>query len=609
MNNRTHITALLVAAIVAITSIGCSQTGEFQAFPCKIKGNDKWSLTEPSGKIIADDAFDHRPTAITCNRFWAQNEQGYWELYAANDPSRPVIDKEYRYVSYFHHGRAIVAERGKPVTVINVDGEEKVSLDTVDNKRPNMFIVNADGLATVCSDTVQGLINFAGDVVIPTKYHYIGEPSDNRVIAFDHNYAAFSSVADSLYGKSTAKVFDYEGNLVFTISSTDYDAIDQHFTGGYLPVAKVDAKDKEKLKWGLMGPDGAMVVAPSATMRSISEVRGKNFIYSDDNENMGVRSLEGEILIKPRYGYITFIDDTHVAAVDMAEDEYVDNEKASWQLLNIDGTPVASRKFLSIDRAGAGRVFVKTKPERWSIMTTDGEMLADLPVYSEIAASTRQPNYYVQSDYIDINALIAGCDITANSMDGITFQSSVREALERQARYFSSTNKPVASNYSFTNEVNIFPTIEGEMVAATVTFPSNLSHQTYRNERVIDFVWGNYYWYHDNKIPTGYVFTTDRPSKFNVTFNNYGKLRGKLRPLYNNLVKHFSAYGTVIDNNSGATLIDIGNGRKAVVALEGSSVKVTWGRLSADDESIAAYNGNKEDLGNLFAEDEEEEGD
>ena len=34
-------------------------------------------------------------------------------------------------------------------------------------------------------------------------------------------------------------------------------------------------------------------------------------------------------------------------------------------------------------------------------------------------------------------------------------------------------------------------------------FTGSLSRQTYQSKRVIDYEFDDYYWYHDEKIPTG----------------------------------------------------------------------------------------------------------
>ncbi len=75
-----------------------------------------------------------------------------------------------------------------------------------------------------------------------------------------------------------------------------------------------------------------------------------------------------------------------------------------------------------------------------------------------------------------------------------------------------------------------------------------------------------------------------------------------MRRLYGALTEHFSAFGKVAASNSGATLIDLGNGRYALVAIEDNSVKAVWGLLPEADRSLHPYEGNQEKLKVIFAE-------
>lgn len=598
MKNSTLLTVFALA--VLLFSACGTPAGDYEAFPCKIKGGDDWGFVSADGAVVVAPEFSHRPSPVTCGRFWAQNSRGYWELYSADEHPVTVGDKEYRYVSNFHKGHAIVAERDQPVTIIDVDGNEVASLARIGSLQPKHFGDFNDGLAVFSSDTVQGVIDFNGDVVVPAKYYSINTPADGRIIAHDSRSFSFFTTenADSTE-ESVATVFDYNGEKLFTVSSRTYNRIGDRFRNGYLPVG---VHDGDKESWGLMDLNGEIAVRPDPSNRSITDVAGNHYIYCDDSGRYGMKSIGEGVVMKAKYTYARFLGAEHIAV-----NEAEDGDDPEWVILNLDGSKAVAKKFMDVSPLFGDHVFVQVREDRWQVITLDGEMAADQEQFSMIDYASLIPCYYVESDHIDIDALVSGVGMDANTMDSITFQSSVQKTLERQARYFSSTNKPVASNYSYTNEVNLFPTVEGEMISETVTFPSNLSHQTYRQEKVIDYVWGNYYWYHMNKIPTGYVFTSQTPSKFAVTFNNYGKLRGKLRTLYAALVKHFSAYGQELDSNNGATLVDLGNGRSARITLEPNSVSVVWGKLSAGEKSIFSYAGNKEDLKIQFADEESDE--
>jgi len=600
-----RIKLFLTAVITLLLSAGCSRPdGKVDAVPCRVKGERNWSFTNPKGDVSVTDEFKHRPTAVIEGRYWAQNDNGYWELYDASAAPVPIVDKEFRYVSNFYGGKAMVAERDKPVSIIDRDGNELVSLEKIGSVTPDQFTYINEGIAVFSVDSVQGVVNFDGELVVPAKYYYVHYPSSGRIIASSDYGIGFNNAepCDSC-PESTITVFDYTGKAVFDISSRKYSLIGDSYINGYLPVGKRDDDDKEC--WGLLNVNGEEVVAPSSSNRGLPDVSSTHYIFIDDENHYGVKAFDGTVVLKAKYAQARFLSDTRLAVT--TSDILEDGEEPEWQIIDLEGNLICGNKFLDVSPVIDGRLFVKLKADRWAIMALDGEIDQEAQQFSEVYFDESQPCFMVASDFIDIAKLISGIGITPYGVDSLTFQSSVRQVLERQARYYSYSNQPHPANYSYTNEVNIFPIVEGEMITETIIFPSNLSHQTFRQEKVIDYVWGNYYWYHMNKIPTGYVFTSDRPSKFSLSFNNYGKLRGKLRTLYNDLVKHFTRYGSVITHNNAATLLDLGNGRTARIVLEPNSVSAVWGKLSEADKSIYSYEGNKEETNSMFA-DEMEEG-
>lgn len=596
------ISSLAFAVVLALLLSACvGNSVDYQALPCRLTDGADWVMVRPDGTVVSEKGFAHRPSLARCDRFWSQNEQGYWELYKLSDQAERVVNKEFRYVTSFYDGRAIVAERDKPVTIIDTDGNTLVLLDSIGSLEPRQFRDFNDGLAVFEADTLQGVVSYKGELVVPAKYYYIDTPNSGRIVAFDSAAMnlMYSATPDSV-PPFAATVFDYNGEVIFTVKSSTFNLIGTSFSGGYLPVGRTDGETES---WGLIDAQGEVVLSPSPSVNSIEEVRGTHFVFVDPEGNSGVKSLDGSTVIKPKYSGIRFLGD-NLLAVGEARDGNIE-----WNVVTLAGEKVIPMTLSEVSPLMQDKyLFVKVDNGRWTLFDAEmGEPVADAPRFADVFCDPSEPSSTVSSDYIDIPALIKGARMTANSLDGVTFQSSVQHALEVQARYFSYSNKPQPANYSYTNEVNIFPTVEGEMLSETVTFPSNLSHQTYRQEKVIDFVWGYTYYYHINKIPTGYTFTSDKPSKFTVSFNNYGKLRGKLRQLYNELVSHFAAFGSVNTHNGGATVIDLSNGRTAVVYLEPNSVSVKWGNLSVDDRTIFTFDSNKEELTSMFAEDDSED--
>lgn len=126
--------------------------------------------------------------------------------------------------------------------------------------------------------------------------------------------------------------------------------------------------------------------------------------------------------------------------------------------------------------------------------------------------------------------------------------------------------------------------IKGVLLDMDVNFSGYISQRTYRTKRVIDYTFGDYYWYHDDKIPTGYSFNNYSINSFCVKFDNNRKLRNKLRLVFVELSTRFKNMGTVEKENNGAVVVSLKNNMRALVAFEKDNVFVLWGKIAAANE-------------------------
>lgn len=147
--------------------------------------------------------------------------------------------------------------------------------------------------------------------------------------------------------------------------------------------------------------------------------------------------------------------------------------------------------------------------------------------------------------------------------------------------------------------LNMYQTKDGHSYSCEVQYPSALSTQTFTQKQVIDFVYGNRYWYHMQSVPSGYTFNNITPTWFKISFSSYNYY-GHLRTLYKELAKYVKSWGTVDDSNPGATLMTLKNGHNLVVALTENEVFLKWGKLNQDDKWIGQYSSNSEKLQSTY---------
>lgn len=531
----------------------------------------------------------------SCDRYWVKNNKGYWELYSLGKSS-PIVDGEYRYVTMFKNGRALVTMRDENVTVIDKNGEIISDLSRIGSYKPDQFTGFNGDVAIFSVNEKLGVCNYKGEMLVKPVYSFIGAPADGKIVATDS--IAFNSMlsTDSVEGmRGNSVVFDYKGEELLRISRKKYSQVADRFYGDYIAVGK-DRKDGEEgmFNWGILNLKGEEVVKPSSKYSMIGDMLDDMFVYCD-GENWGVSKLDGTKILPAKYMYITVKGDYFIASKsESGSNDESDGEDVEMQIFDKKGEKVLPKKYMDIQIFGKN-IFVQSDYDKWEVLNLKGERVDDAPkIYA--LGSYSEGDYYVSTDKIDIKAFVNDLDFSSNTMDGLTFSSSVQNVLKRQSEYYSSTNTPKAADYNNTDEINIYRRIDACSVTETIKFPSKLSHQTYRNEQVIDFWWGWTYYYHINKVPTGYAFTASKPSWFSMSFDNYGILRGKLKTLYKALCDKFADMGTEEEHTGSASCYKLSGGRYAIVYLEDHNVTAKWGTLSASERNVYQYSGNKEDL-------------
>lgn len=134
--------------------------------------------------------------------------------------------------------------------------------------------------------------------------------------------------------------------------------------------------------------------------------------------------------------------------------------------------------------------------------------------------------------------------------------------------------------YTYETDLRYWKNLMGVAPDYYVYFSKDIAKRNYRSKRVIDYTIGDYYWYHDEKIPTGISYTDAKVEAFKVVFDNTGKLRLKLREVYNELSARFKNMGKIEKENNGAVVVVLNNGKKALVAMEKDKVFALWGNPS-----------------------------
>lgn len=541
-------------------------------------------MISTDGRTLFAEEFKEKPTVVSSSRFFVRKKSGVWEMYTAEAKPQKV-GVEYAHTSGFSDGRALVAERGKAVSIIDTDGKTLKVLDKIDGKTVHGVRPFHEGYAVfMTEDSLYGAIDRGGDCVVKPTFCSLNDCGDGKFLGIDDKYR--ESVRKDKKDKARLRVIDTRGKTAFEFQASKYADTQSLFFDGLLAVS---VKRDGKQCWGIINDKGETVVKPTAKIKSIGNICGKMFTYSN-GEGWGLMDTDGKTLIRAKYEQLYLDRDGSLLAAVKNGDEY------EWKYIDKEDNAIGDETFVRatpFSMLDGKHAIVKPNDHTYSLIDREGHQLTGLP--DIVSVGTYLGEDYVESDYVDIAKLVASFNISVNGVLTLTTKSTPQQAVALSVKCGTAPyNKehPAGSAwwYDFTDRVYLSHTMGSVESGVALVFTGNLSRQTYRTKRVIDYEFGDYYWYHDNHIPTGYVWNNVQPEGFNISVGNGGRMHGKLRELYHAFAAKFKAMGKVAKENNGAVVIDLGNGKCAEIHMAKDNVAVNWGKLKPiKDIDISEY--------------------
>lgn len=223
---------------------------------------------------------------------------------------------------------------------------------------------------------------------------------------------------------------------------------------------------------------------------------------------------------------------------------------------------------------------VQTDDNEYQFIDKKGEFLKldkNADIYD---ISISSAGNYVESDYVDFEAIVNGLNIQTDGIDGLKLNVPAETAVKYVATIDTTTSKN-AENYTYTSSLSWSKDFKVATANLTVTFDS------YLGERLTRTVQENYYGYtFSHEETTGYKFsTTAKAYAISGAFNtSYGKLNGKGKDLYKAMVKKFKALGKELKSNDNAIIVGTGKDRYGIVIFLNNTV--SFGICSGDGNSF-----------------------
>ena len=139
------------------------------------------------GNVLFEDEFKDEPTSAKNGRFLVKNGNGLWEIYTA-EAKPEKIGEEYLQIADFNASVTPSVKKNEKISLIDVNGVVKATLDKANNKNIIRCSVFSYGFAIIVTeDDMYGIINTKGEVVIEPKYAFVAPISSSRFYAVSKN--------------------------------------------------------------------------------------------------------------------------------------------------------------------------------------------------------------------------------------------------------------------------------------------------------------------------------------------------------------------------------------------------------------------------------------
>lgn len=256
-------------AVALVILCGCTSKEEIKIthYPFIGEPEDRWGLIGTDGKVLIEDEFKEEPS-LAVNGMFFVNSNGKVEMYSIDNPTKPIGDA-YKEIAYFVNDLAPCVKANEGIKYIDKRGNVKFELPS-EYVSANMFI--------------NGYSLIARNVCYWNEYW-----NEER---FRQEWDAVNTIgAITRFEDYSIERVLADGTFLVTESGDDYEE-------NYL-IINQDGSVKTKLKdYDSHDENKDDFISPDL----------KYYIYYDDGEsNYGVKSMDGETILKAKYEKIYFL--------------------------------------------------------------------------------------------------------------------------------------------------------------------------------------------------------------------------------------------------------------------------------------------------------------
>lgn len=381
----TNFFAIAAVACGFLTSCGSSSNpvaDSVEYIPVQLDNDGKWGMIGADGKMLFSDEFTNQPTMVV-NGVFSVKEGETYSLYEASDkPTKPINGCDDLYavgtmmdgvIPATHvNGRITFLDKsGKTVGTLNpVAGKEIVSCSSAISD--GLFLIETE-VDSLC----YGYADKTGKIVIEPKYAFATSFSEGLAL-----------VGKFVKGEESVVIIDKKGAEVARLKK-DIKPTSFQFVDGL-----ISAKDDDN-RCGFINKKGEFTKVSSKAKR-IGEYNKEYFAFLSDDNQWGLMNMEGEVLIRAKYGELSFLPDGNFFVKD--DDVYLILDK------NGDKVTTYSDYDALVNLKIGGFAFLAKDGSHYQLLDKGGKPICKDEFYG-IGFNTATSNF-VHTDYFNADAIV-----------------------------------------------------------------------------------------------------------------------------------------------------------------------------------------------------------
>lgn len=415
-----------VGAVALFSLVACGGK-QVEYLPFQESEDGYWGLIDRKGKVLFADEFENEIEGVSDGMLLTTNDDGMYQYFTVAKKPK-LIGEEYKYAGDFYDGIAPVAKKDEWIQFINKKGNVVFELKEIEGKQVKSVEGFYFGVAIYrLEDDTYGLIDTKGNVLTKPRYGEIGFCSSNRFYGF------YSSVIENemLYVDydDAVLLFHYkdfiDGKKDKALFKLEYNKHEIHFYDN----SKLYCIDTEKKHIIMDGNKEVLKLSKDSKNANIYDIMGKYMLFENENGNkQGVMDLKGNIVIRPKYQVLEFMDETTFVCSTNGTDYKVINIKDD--VINNDVDVHEEAYAGPVDfRLCDGIVCWANGDEDFYFADKKGEPINN-DTYNVVLGRRFIGCKKVFSDFYNINELINQLDITEYGIGGVSINNTVDEFVE-----------------------------------------------------------------------------------------------------------------------------------------------------------------------------------